>query len=442
MPAIRDPIHNWIYCSQSEQAVIDTPLFQRLNWVSQLTLVKSLYPGGTHTRFSHSLGAMKVAGDYMKNIFRKLSEKAASGDLKALEILPNKNHQKHLTKIARFCGLLHDIGHGPFSHAFDRAIYSQIYDAEDGGHDLHRSKILQHESMESALKLGGVRAVELLAVWDKEHPEFVSSSPVQQDWYLIIKAVVGGPLGADRIDFTMRDSYFTGTQHAGTIARDRILYHVGVVVGDDSRLKLSYREKVMGDMIQALSGRQWMYANVYLHKTSSATHILVEKMLSAADKVLKLSSRVWDLEKFTYLNENTLMGEIMTYDVESLDPESEDYALIKEAIRLCKAVFARKYPKMLCERRYHEIADYLHENPFATYLAAPDKYEVIKTRFIAGVSPHKFDHYGIVFDPTRKDDDHDDHDNQPYLSCQEVLDRMGYVPAQKPYFLVRVYALQ
>ncbi len=452
MPAIRDPIHNWIYCSEGEQAVIDTALFQRLNWVSQLTLVKSLYPGGTHTRFSHSLGAMKVAGDYMKNIFRNLKRKVKthkkSGSIR--KVYPNRKQRQHLTQIARFCGLLHDIGHGPFSHAFDRAIYNQIYGVEDGGHDHHRVNILKHPSIKEALSIGGVRPEELLAVWDPDCSEYQEAPMLLQDWYNIIKAVIGGPLGADRIDFTMRDSYFTGTQHAGTVARDRILYHVGIILrlpipaphavgsegsGEDSsgsgssiggdwdspvRISLCYSEKVIDDMIQALDGRHWMYNNVYLHKTSGATHILIERMLRAADKVLHLTDRVWDLEKFTYLNENTLMGEIMTYPEPHEPSAHEGSSDMKTAKRYCKAIFDRNYPKMIRERRYHHSEDYVRENPFAQYMDDPE-YAVVKTRFIAGIDASKFEKYGIKFEAGSSKD-------HQTLSCQQVLDRIAYVP--------------
>ena len=68
--AIRDPVHKWIKFSPEEKAVIDSPFVQRLRWISQLTSADHVFPGGTHNRFIHSLGAMHLAGKYMRNLFK------------------------------------------------------------------------------------------------------------------------------------------------------------------------------------------------------------------------------------------------------------------------------------------------------------------------------------------------------------------------------------
>ena len=124
--AIRDPIHEWIKCSPEEKTVVNSPLVQRLKWVMQLSLVNQVFNGGTHSRFSHSLGAMKIAGEYMKHLF-------AYSELKNA-ILPEK--PSYYIQLARLAGLLHDIGHGPFSHSFDHTVYKQVYKVNDGGHPM------------------------------------------------------------------------------------------------------------------------------------------------------------------------------------------------------------------------------------------------------------------------------------------------------------------
>ena len=127
--AIRDPVHKWIKFTEAERAVIDHPYVQRLRWISQLTSVSDVYPGGTNTRFAHSLGAMYLAGKYMKSLLKNFTGK----DNK------DQNSAKCI-QIARLAALLHDIGHGPFSHAYDRAVYTQIYPDAEKGHDEHRLK--------------------------------------------------------------------------------------------------------------------------------------------------------------------------------------------------------------------------------------------------------------------------------------------------------------
>jgi HD superfamily phosphohydrolase len=429
MPAICDPIHDWIYCSPIEHKVIDTPLFQRLNWVSQLTLAKLFYPGGTHTRLSHSLGTMKICGDYMKNIFGNMK---SSKIPISFALIPSKEFSRHLTNLARMAGLLHDIGHGPFSHAFDHSVYRQMYGIDDGGHDIYRLKLIEDPSIKNILAEGSIKTDELIAIWDPDSDAYKKAEPHMQDWYNIIRAVQGGPLGADRIDFTMRDSYFTGTQHAGTIARDRILFHAGVVSSPvDGRLHLCYMEEITDDVIRALDGRHWMYNNVYLNRTSSATHILVEKMMLLAEKSLRLIERTMKVDEFVFLNENTIMGEIMAYTPKG-DDLVED-ANMKLAKEYCKAIFQRILPRLVIEKRYDSTALYESENPFAIYKDDP-QYEIIKTRYLAGVDATKFDQYGILFI-------HPTPEGVLVLDCEKTLKNIGYIKNQLPYFLTRVYKM-
>lgn len=97
MREIRDPVHGFIHRSSAEEEIIDTPLFQRLRKIKQLALASMVYPGALHTRFDHSLGVMHLAG-------------RLSGQLL------NDNDDMESIRIVRFAALLHDVGHGPFSH--------------------------------------------------------------------------------------------------------------------------------------------------------------------------------------------------------------------------------------------------------------------------------------------------------------------------------------
>jgi len=144
--AIRDPIHEWITCSSEEKEIVNSPLMQRLKWIKQLSLVDQVFNGGTHTRFSHSLGTKKIADEYMKHLF-------AHGEIGDLVDMIHKEEDisedntyvtpKHCITLARSAGLLHDIGHGPFSHSFDHVVYKRIYGIDDGRHDFARLKLVK-----------------------------------------------------------------------------------------------------------------------------------------------------------------------------------------------------------------------------------------------------------------------------------------------------------
>lgn len=254
--AVRDSIHNWIKYSKCEQRVIDTALVQRLRNVGQLTFVSLVYPGGVHTRFSHSLGTMKLAGKYAKHLFRSHPNFA------------------HLVQVARLAGLLHDVAHGPFSHAFDNSVYATIYPSTPDnknpkidGHDLHRIHLIQKDQeLSNAIKGCGVDPSELARVWKTKLPAHSSSDESSSlDEYKVIGCFLHGPLGADRMDFTLRDSYETGMTHLGTIAHQRIISNSMIING-----RLCYNLKCLVDVIQSLEQRLKMYQCVYLHRVSTA----------------------------------------------------------------------------------------------------------------------------------------------------------------------------
>lgn len=108
MREIRDPVHGFIHRTPLEEEIIDTPLFQRLRRIKQLALASMVYPGALHTRFDHSLGVMHLAD--------RLSERLLDDD-------------RETKRIMRLAALLHDVGHGPFSHVSE-TIIDKFYDKE------------------------------------------------------------------------------------------------------------------------------------------------------------------------------------------------------------------------------------------------------------------------------------------------------------------------
>src|SRR3989344_4690018 len=110
---LRDPIHGSIKFNEREKSVIDHRFFQRLRYIYQLGLTDLVYPGAVHNRFIHGLGAMHVAG----KLFNKIL-----GEKEYLASFFNEEETKYMREVVRFAGLLHDIGHMPFSHAAETAM--------------------------------------------------------------------------------------------------------------------------------------------------------------------------------------------------------------------------------------------------------------------------------------------------------------------------------
>lgn len=321
---IRCPVHGCIDVSPLEWELISTPLFRRLDNVRQLSTASIVYPGGTHTRYSHCVGAMYIAGKYASRLIKSSPEVP----------FPEK-----FLKLARVCALLHDIGHGPFSHSFDRAVYSQIYGRLDGGHDDHRLKIVEHPSIADVLRKHGLEPLDLQSVWTE------GLAGTSSEWYYnVVAQITQGPLGADRLDFTMRDSYFTGTAHFGTVPLDRIVTKCKVVqvpstpgtvnlTTQETTYRLAYNKKSLDDVIRVLEGRKAMYINVYLHPKVSAASLVIEKLLREAVNKINLIERTKDLDQFVYVSD-MIIGECLTH------PELK---------QLASDVLSFKIPKLVSE---------------------------------------------------------------------------------------------
>lgn len=429
--SIRDPVHRWITFSDKEKKVIDSPLMQRLRFVSQLTSVDEVFPGGDHSRFIHSLGVMHLSGYYMTTIIEN-----------SVSFLPPDSllvkFQTKYIQIARLAGLLHDIGHGPFSHAFDWSIYKQIYGVEDGGHDCHRHEIVRSGMMQPYLIQCGVEPSDLIAVWDAKSEAYIKKSAEEQSIFEIIHNIVQGPLGADRMDFTLRDSYFTGTGHLGTIADDRIISNAIVlpVKSMDKRLCLHYDIKCLSDIIQALDGRFKMYDSVYLHKAVYAASLLISKMMQHAAPMLGLINQTQDWEQFQWLNEHMVVGGIMQWFNLQESVLTED---MQEAIKYCKQWMQRKLPKLRKEimvPAHKPFNPELYKKEIAEVEMDPDtgpgELEIVRTRSISAIDPGKFKQANIFFYNRRE---------KKSISCAEALAKNNYVPLQEPFYYVRIYEM-
>lgn len=421
---VRDVIHDYIECSNKEKEIINSPLVQRLKWVMQLSAVYHVFNGGTHTRFAHSLGAMHVAGMYMTHLFK---------DQKLREIC-ELNTPEHYIQVARLAGLLHDIGHGPFSHLFDHIVYQKISSSQveaqndvlgrggkiPYGHDQARLDLIESDLLKPYILNCGVKPSEIAMAWSGEFGVRDSKgrkrSNIREQWiYYIIGSVVQGPLGADRIDFTLRDSYYTGTTHLGTIAHTRIISNSGVKI-TSLGLTLYYNDKIIRDVISALDGRLYLYHDVYFHKTSMAASILIEEMLLASCDELKLVERTKDISQFRYLNDSTIIGALVCSD--SLGG------------KYCRMLLDRRLPKLVKEEMVN-ASDKWSESEYQQKWEATDDMKIVKTRVISGISPGKFEEYNIKFKTNLGE----------LISCAQALDNIKFHPSQPPYYLVRMYSL-
>jgi len=250
---IRDPLWNNIRVDALSLQLVDTPVFQRLRYVRQLGLAYLVYPGATHTRFEHALGAYHLA----RLTLSLLEER---GELTGVSL-----EERAITQAA---ALLHDVGHYPFSHALE----------EIGA--------LHHEDVATPLVLSGPVAHMLTAAFGSDGPRRVlelirgqSESPLQ--------GLVSGSLDLDKIEYLKRDALMCGVPY-GEIDVDRLLNSLVLVDEPDSgRRVVGVLEKGLSALESLLFAKYQMYRNVYWHHAvRSATAMykrLVDEALAAGD---------------------------------------------------------------------------------------------------------------------------------------------------------------
>ncbi len=240
---INDPVHGFITISSDLlYDLIQHPYFQRLRRIKQLGLAEFVYPGANHTRFHHALGAMHLMGLTL-SVLR----------LKGVEISEAE------FEAAQIAILLHDIGHGPMSHALEYALLDNVH----------------HEDLSILL-------MERLNEYFNGSLGLAIS--IFKDLYArrFFHQLVSSQLDMDRMDYLQRDSFFTGV-HEGTVGADRIIKMLAVK--DDS---LVVEEKAIYSLENFLTTRRLMYWQVYLHKTNvSAEKMLVCTLRRARDVFAK-----------------------------------------------------------------------------------------------------------------------------------------------------------
>jgi HD superfamily phosphohydrolase len=237
---INDPVYGFIKISfEGLFDLIEHPYFQRLRRIKQLGLTYFVYPGATHTRFQHALGSLHLMG-------------------MAIEVLRSKGvditREEEEATLAAI--LLHDIGHGPFSHALEESIIPGI-------HHEDLSLLFMH----ALNKEFGNRLELALRIFSGQYPK------------QFLHQLITGQLDMDRLDYLKRDSFFTGVTE-GVIGSDRIVRMLNVV---NDRLVVDH--KGIYSIEKFLIARRLMYWQVYLHKTVLSSEILLLNILKRARKL-------------------------------------------------------------------------------------------------------------------------------------------------------------
>jgi HD superfamily phosphohydrolase len=309
---IRDPIHGYVGMTDVERRVIDTWPVQRLRGIKQLSIAYVVYPGGDHARFTHALGTMHVAGQIADALKRNI-------DISDDE-----------WQLIRLAGLLHDIGHGPFSHSYEEI--------------LMKYRRMNHEQMgEEVVKKSQLAdTLKECSFGPDEITELAFGKKAGGKRYLY--QVVASQVDADKLDFLVRDSYFTGVEY-GRIDISRLVQAMNVY-GEDMAIDLKALYALEAFMI----ARYEMFLAVYYHHAVRAAEILLHKAMDYAHELAGLTT-FKDVDEFLKMDDA-----YVTTKLRELEPRDFDQAerhLVEKAKNMMNRLDARELLKSAYQRDVH-----------------------------------------------------------------------------------------
>ena len=303
---IIDPIHDFVRVYDHELKIIDSPIFQRLRGIRQLSGAHLTYPGAQHTRFEHSLGVMHIASE-------------AGQALKEKGILKNDDIEN-----LRLAALLHDIGHGPFSHLFEEI--------------LQQRKRISHEEIGKRIIL----KTELGDILSKSgyDKKFITQLAFGNSKLQFMSEIISGALSADIMDYLLRDGYFTGAEHA-KIDHKRITQSLEVY-----QKKLALERSALYSFESMMHSRYQMFKAVYFHKTVRSAEVMLLESIRSADNELGLTNL--NLDDYLKLTDEALLFKLLSLSGKSAElKRAKKFAEDYKNRRLLKCVFERILTKKI-----------------------------------------------------------------------------------------------
>jgi len=283
---INDPVFGFITIPNDFlYDLIQHPYFQRMNRIKQLGLTSTVYPGAQHTRLQHSLGAMYLMGEAITQIRQA-----------GTDITPSEADG------ALACILLHDIGHGPFSHTMEHSLVSEIEHEEISLLMMRKINLEVEGKLDIALKI------------------FTNTYPKK-----FLHQLVSGQLDMDRMDYLSRDSFFSGVSE-GIIGSARIIKMLNI-----HKDQLVVEAKGIYSIEKFLVARRLMYWQVYLHKTAVAAEIMLMNILKRAKELAGRSVELFASPSLHYFLYHEVNKQIFLKYPEALD----HFAMMDDSDVIC-----------------------------------------------------------------------------------------------------------
>jgi HD superfamily phosphohydrolase len=248
---IKDPVHGYVYITEAEKQLIDSYPVQRLHRLRQLAGSEFVYSGANHTRFEHSIGVMYLAGKLTEN--QNLSQLLSEEEI----------------QIIRMASLLHDVGHGPFSHVFEHLLVKFLNKTHE---DMTRWIIQKSELRDIISGLGyDADAVGKLAVGE-----------LRRRGKAFLDQIIQSAVDVDKLDFVVRDTYHTGAEY-GYVDVFRLI-HMLDVLGENLAVDVGALSALESFVLARLES----FRSIYFHRVGRAAQIMLATAMEAAKDELGL----------------------------------------------------------------------------------------------------------------------------------------------------------
>lgn len=336
---IFEPVHGFIHFTDLEQALIDSEPFQRLHYLHQLGIAYLVYPGGTHTRFEHSLGTMHLA----TLIFNKI----------ALE--EDRDYWRQVVRLAALC---HDLGHLPFSHVAEKRLLPH------GGHEGWTLKIIGSAYLEPIWKLGRARFpgkaikenVAKLALGIEKFRELRPNDPFSPLESIYSQIVTGDFFGADRIDYLLRDARCTGVSY-GLFDYHQLIEMLSLIPTGGGEYTIGVEENGIESCEALLIARHFMHRRVYQYSSAKAYAFHLSRFM---EWLYRDHIHFSSVENYLSMSEQEILYQMAQARKDRAHPRHFDASCLLDRKKRFKAIsLEEKFEELDLEsfKATHEISD-------------------------------------------------------------------------------------
>ncbi len=265
---IKDPVHGYVYITEVEKEIIDSFPVQRLHRLRQLAGAEFVYPGANHTRFEHSVGVLHLAGLLAEN--QNLSQYLSEDD----------------AQMIRMAGLLHDVGHGPFSHIFEHVLTKFLNKTHE---DMTTWVIQRSELADIINRLG----------YDPDVIGKLAVGSLHKSGKAFMDQIIRSSVDVDKLDFVVRDTYHTGAEY-GFVDIFRLIHMLDIL---DENLAVDLG--ALSALESFILARMESFKSIYFHRVSRAAQIMLAMAMEEAKDELGLTD-FESPEEYLALNDYTL----------------------------------------------------------------------------------------------------------------------------------------